>query len=329
MIRSFRIYAEQEKVWCVFLEYGDQDVTVEQIELKLTGLGVSEFDHAAIEAGLAEGTYSIREISVALPSNLAGACWAEVKEEGEVTIHAAPCLGHGCTIGPKDVDEEVDKAGFKEYFHLDDVIKRNLQALPKSPKAISFHAAEKRDATLEIDISPDRKTAYFSYFPPCGGSHITFEQAMAKLHDAGVVAGIDEDRLRGIEGCTEKISRQQVAVSTDAEDGKDASIEYRFDVSGANTGPRINEKDLANYRDLGLFECFELGAELAVKIPATEGVSGLDIFREIHRPQERPRHPASEGQEHACQRQGSECARGIGFRSTQARRGKSHHGGSA
>jgi hypothetical protein len=279
MIRKFKLYADNERVWGVFLKYGPDDsrVTLEEVTKVLADRGITEYQAADVERCLQAGEYQTIDLGPAPSIDIPGACWILVKEDKTIMACITASLGRGKPLTSFDVVEEIKVAGYGDHFRQDDVISRNLQALLKTPKLSMFQVVEARDALIEVEMARDLKTAMMSFSRAHGGAKLTYEGAIAKLNAAGVNYGIDENRLKEILDANRDVKNVLIATALEPIAGKDAELKFLFDAYGTKVGPRIKEHDLADFRDLGLFENAELGQVLAEKIPATAGTEGKDV----------------------------------------------------
>lgn len=278
MILSYKIYADEGRVWCAFLEYGDKShgVSLKEIEEALKSSGIEEYNHSAISEHLELGSYALVEISDNPPKDLNGACWVASRGDGGIIANIVPACGKGRQVNSENVIRELNLAGYGHYYIFDDEIRRNVQTVGRAGKLVSFLAAEPRPAEVKFEIAKDKKSARMTYQKALGGNSLTYLEVLEKLQAAGVIEGIDEEAIKMVLEKDQDAINVLVASAIEPQDGNDATIKYLFDVNKSGA-PRINDKNSADYRDLGLFNSVEKGTPLAVKTPATEGVDGIDV----------------------------------------------------
>ncbi len=278
MLKSYKLYAENGKLFLVVLEYGNGNVTVESITEAIGNLGLDFHNENPVQEAIKNDKYAVVEVASPPPANLHGVFWLELDvADGTVTAHLYPPIGTGRPATETEIVEELKQTEFNKCYIDRDAARENVEKCNKKKEPASFLLAERRDAVLAVELSEDRRTALLDYTPPMGGSKPDFNEALKLLEKNGVVYGVDEARLKEILDAGRIISKQQIAHAKAAVHGVDASIEFLFDAHGENQGPRIRENDTADFRDLGLRENVEEGAQLVKKNPATQGEDGTDV----------------------------------------------------
>ncbi len=135
---------------------------------------------------------------------------------------------------------------------------------------------------IEVKISADKMKCNVKVKPPIEVEKpITKEEVIKLLKSRGVIYGIDESAIEEIFTYGIFNSEVTVAKGTPPENGKDSSIEYKFDITGEGK-PKLKEDEegKVNFKELNIVESVEAGAFLAVKIPALLGKDGTNIFGE-------------------------------------------------
>ncbi len=132
------------------------------------------------------------------------------------------------------------------------------------------------DAVATVELAEQEMKAYVELRPPgINGADLTFDGLIAVLSNNGVVYGIQEDVLRGLEDSPRYNTRVLVAQGAPAEDGADARIEYSFKTERA---PVLKEKNgRVDFRELNLVENVVAGQIVARKIPAGQGHEGRTV----------------------------------------------------
>lgn len=278
MIQSFKLYVSRGQLNLVLLEYGSEAVTIDRIAVALSNAGIGDFDRGPIEEALGKGIFTTLELICLPPTNLDGACWIEYDSaEGSAKVSIYPPFGQARPINERNVVQELEEAKCGEFFRFTDVILRNIDTVRKMGAPAAFKAAERRDGEIRVEVTEDRRTAYMTYNRPFGGKVPQMEDAQAVLEASKVVFGVDQNRVREIVENGHDVHKQRVAGAKEPTNGQDAKVEYLFDAYHANVGPRIDERDLADFRDLGTFENVDIGTPLAMKTPATPGEEGTDV----------------------------------------------------
>ena len=282
MIKRFKLFADKGKVSLALLEYGEDNVTFEQISEELARNEVEEFDENAVRKALSENVASVIVIKELKEDEgllrFAGACWITIDDlNNAAKVNIYPPIGTGKTINETDIIVELKLSGCGEYYILNDILRRNLENFKKTPSKAIFKIAERRNAILKVEISEDRRTAYLSYTEPFGGDRPSFDETLKKINEAKVVFGINEDRIKEILEKNEFVSKQRIAGAREAENGTDGSIEYLFDAFQKNVGPFIREDGSVDFRDIDLFENVDEDTPLVRKTPPTLGVDGTDV----------------------------------------------------
>jgi len=150
------------------------------------------------------------------------------------------------------------------------------------------------DGKFEISITEDNLKCFVTVYPAKeGGIPVTEEDVLNALKEKGI-ANIKTDKLREI--FTNNLFFEEVIVAegTPARNGEDAKIEFKIKVSDeAQYNFHEDEKGRVDFKEINLIENVVAGQVLAIKIPATEGKPGVDIYgNEI---------PASDGKDIALQ----------------------------
>ncbi|MDF2565108.1 MAG: hypothetical protein K0Q53_1503 [Massilibacillus sp.] len=119
------------------------------------------------------------------------------------------------------------------------------------------------EAMIDISIAKDAPTA-------------TISQLADKLRDAGVVYGIDDCILATL---TETRFAQNIVCARGIEprNGEKAYLKYYFDADSQGR-PEEQEDGRVDFKETNSFLCVEEAKLLVEKVPATPGVSGIDVF---------------------------------------------------
>ena len=133
---------------------------------------------------------------------------------------------------------------------------------------------------IRIRVSDDRLKAFANVTPPMDSDQsMTKEDVIKALEEYGVVHGIDDEGLEEIFTYGSYNVDVAVAKGTPPKDGQDASIELKFETSGAGK-PKAKEDEHGNvdHRELNLIDSVEAGDVLAVKQPPVPGEPGKNVL---------------------------------------------------
>lgn len=130
---------------------------------------------------------------------------------------------------------------------------------------------------LRLQITPDE--ARMTVYSACQreGHPVTAEEALARLAQLNVVHGVDKAAVREI--TERKLYDREIAVAraTRPVNGRDASVEEKVKVDFTHrpveaAGVRTNLREMENLTQV------REGQVLALKVPATAGADGTDVF---------------------------------------------------
>lgn len=135
-----------------------------------------------------------------------------------------------------------------------------------------------KDGWVKVTVDSGKINAYLEVYKPTGkGRECTFDQAMSALQNYNVVFGIMEDKIRE---ALRNYDKALVAQGKMPVDGEPARLEFHFPLPSKTLSPRIDEKGVADYHDLGLINNIHRGDLLVTKIKATEGIPGVNVAGE-------------------------------------------------
>jgi uncharacterized protein len=158
-------------------------------------------------------------------------------------------------------------AGVLDYGEIDGVI--HLRVRP--------HV----DAAVHVEISDDRMEGRLSLMEGVGtGLRLQREQVDQALEKAGVVHGIDDDRVaKAMEAAKAGVAVENVVVArgTPAVDQSENQLEFTVDTSG-DPGVRIRKDGTADFKNRNTITSVKAGQELCRILPSRqEGVDGTDV----------------------------------------------------
>jgi len=133
-----------------------------------------------------------------------------------------------------------------------------------------------KDKLYDIRKSKDEMEATLTVNFLSGDDEPNFEDAKKELQEAGIVHGIDEDKLKKI--FDEKLYNQEfvIAKGTPKVDGIDAKLKYFFDPN-KSIRPQEDEKGNVDYKDVNIISNVRKGDKLVELIPPVQGKDGTAV----------------------------------------------------
>ncbi|WP_199884057.1 DUF342 domain-containing protein [Anaerosinus massiliensis] len=132
------------------------------------------------------------------------------------------------------------------------------------------------EATIRVRVSSNRLEAMVDISVPAAAPAVTVTQLIEHLKNAGVVYGIDKVVLETLS--KSRLAKNIVcAQGIPPREGDTAYLKYHVDVE-CQGRPEEQEDGRVDFKETNTFLCVEKGALLVEKIPATIGVSGIDVF---------------------------------------------------
>lgn len=164
---------------------------------------------------------------------------------------------------------------------IENVDIKALQALLEATDGLPVKIAERRpdtvkDARAVITLSPDEMYAYLEIEPALGGKTLERKDIEAALAAAGVTYGIDWERVEAALAEQDSPTRHIIAQGKPPVDGRDAYIDYRFNIEKERRPVEL-EDGRVDFYNIQMVQNVTPGQVLAVKIPAQEGVPGLTV----------------------------------------------------
>jgi uncharacterized protein (DUF342 family) len=136
-----------------------------------------------------------------------------------------------------------------------------------------------------LRVSEDKLTVFLSVHPPSSSGRMMTVELVEKLLDGrGIVQGIDRSAIK--QALNEAVAKNipihdlVIAEGKAAQRGEDAQIELKFQPEKiAGTIDEISGK--IDYKERESLQKVNSGTLLAVKIPPTPGIVGVDVFGDI------------------------------------------------
>lgn len=196
---------------------------------------------------------------------------------GRLLIAAVePTLDYPAGLPIQEIKAMICDEGCGDWFVYEDAVKDLARKIGNLPAPKQYEVAECRDYRVEVQISPDRLTAWISAIPAFGGAPLTEESLRRDLAEQHVCFGIDEEALRRIvaaNGCEREVIARGVAPVG----GSPARFEELVKESEHKGIPQEMEDGRVDFKDLGLFISVKKGEPLLRRIPPSEGVPGTGV----------------------------------------------------
>lgn len=176
--------------------------------------------------------------------------------------------------------EEVMK--YLELINLGDYDSVGLNNyLKKADYSAEFVLANKEimaeNERCQVQIINHGESAVARFYPASTkGRKLTRDDIISDLKFYGVVHGIREDVIDAFLKNPEYCRDYVMAVATPPVQGKDAHIEYFFDIN-TTAKPKLNEDGSVDFHHLGNIKPVEVGEKLAVLTPADRGKPGISV----------------------------------------------------
>lgn len=143
----------------------------------------------------------------------------------------------------------------------------------------SMDIAEKRDGQLEITTSEDDLQVLLTITQPYGGHAIEIEAIKHRIAQTGILAKPD---FKAINTALESGFCDKLPIASGIKPKKGNNSQFEKLVSNLLTsGPKIDEKGIANYHDINKFVVVEAGDPLMLRHPPTGGENGQDVFGKV------------------------------------------------
>lgn len=135
------------------------------------------------------------------------------------------------------------------------------------------------DALLVIDVSKDEMLATVTVTPPAlSGAEVSEEQIIRNLQIQGVVAGIEEDKIKEFVDNPVYNAPCEVAAAVKPQDGRDAYMVFNFETDPSKLKIKETKSGNVNFKELNQIQNVVKGQPLAQKMPPERGKAGKTLF---------------------------------------------------
>ncbi len=181
------------------------------------------------------------------------------------------------------IKDALAKQGLSDLFLYENALSNLVKKYSSPSESFVSEIGERRDDGYTIKIDDDKMTARLPLTPPSGGAPATLFQIQLTLQERGIVKGIMTNEIEAAlkEGySTERIIAQGVHPVK----GIDARFQSLIPKIRERK-PQVDQRGIANYRDLGQLIVVRPGDPLMCRTPPTEGQKGWDITGQVLMPQ--------------------------------------------
>lgn len=176
-----------------------------------------------------------------------------------------------------DFNQAVAAAGFGGC-RLDDSALMAATAQYSAGAAFESVIGEAVDGAFDIRIAADQLRVYLSCRPARGGAPVTAVRILEQARRDGITAELD---LAAIAGALDAGGDDVlIASGRAAVDGANGRFESLIPRAKARS-PHLDERGLADFRDLGEIPAVKVGDALMRRVPPTGGEAGLTVLGKI------------------------------------------------
>jgi uncharacterized protein (DUF342 family) len=197
--------------------------------------------------------------------------------KGDVLLKVTPPAGKGKPATEAEARGALERRRILGYNDI--LVRQAVKDMTGSyVRVAAFQHNPANDSFVRIEISEDEMSAYVLVTPPgVGGGDISYEGLKRLLNGDGVIYGIKEDVLAQ---CTDRPTygtRVCVAEGKPAMNGKDAHMDYFFEVDPSSARFRETTVGAVNFKDLNIIQNVMTGDKLARKMPPEKGEHGRTV----------------------------------------------------
>jgi hypothetical protein len=181
------------------------------------------------------------------------------------------------------IKQALAKQGLSGLFLYENSLLNLLKQYNNANEGFVLEIGERRDGGCILKIDDDKMTAKLTLTPPYGGASVALFQIQLALQEKGIVSGIMTDEIEAAlkDGyAAERI----IAKGLHPVRGTDAQFQSLVPEIRERK-PQVDERGIANYRDLGQLIVVKQGDPLMRRTPPSEGKKGQDITGQILMPQ--------------------------------------------
>ena len=173
---------------------------------------------------------------------------AVTEADGQIFLRVQPDAQRPA-VDPAALHVLLTESGLANCWLLEDAISTAANDCNIRQSPFVVQVGERRDAAIEVHITPDAMAAALSLKPPRGGKPASIEDVIRALTEAGIVFGIDEAAL--IQACQlGAVEQLSVASGLAPMDGADTVFEELVPQT-VDRAPKVDADGLIDYREHG------------------------------------------------------------------------------
>ncbi len=210
---------------------------------------------------------------------LNGYCTIEAREDGVfLTVH--PPIGAGEKLSLEKATAVIGDKGVTDVDFSE--VERACELSHEVPvKIADFKPETYPEVNVVITVDKDGMTAFMTLEGTEFNRMPSLDQVINIIKDAGVVTGIDEERISDLVELNILNRRASIAQGTPPSPGQDAYLNYRFKPPGEHHQLSQGEGEKVDHRNLGTVQNITKGEPMAEKVPASEGKDGCTVTGDV------------------------------------------------
>lgn len=213
---------------------------------------------------------------------LANALTFKLSDDGKLLATFEACE----TKPPLDaamVKEALVQQGLSRLFLYENALSNLIKQYNDASEGFELEIGERRDGVCSFKIDDDKMAVRLTLIPPYGGTPVALLQIQLALQEKGVISGIMLDEIKA--ALTDGYATDRIiAQGLRPVQGVDTQFQSLVPEIRERK-PQVDERGIANYRDLGQLIVVKQGELLMRRIPPTEGKKGQDVTGQILTPQ--------------------------------------------
>ena len=196
----------------------------------------------------------------------------------EILVKVILPAGQGKNV---DAKELITDARRSDTLDLDESLLKKIAKTGTDGKyeiVGKYRHVKAGDASLAIDISKDELVATVTAMAPAmGGAEISADMIRRALDTQGVVAGVEDDKINDFVDNPVYGTPYEVAHAIMPQDGRDAYMQYNFEIDSSKFRAKQTEDGKVNFKELNQIQNVVKGQPLAVKMSPEKGKSGKTL----------------------------------------------------
>lgn len=164
------------------------------------------------------------------------------------------------------------------FFIDDDAIPALIAKCREAGERFVFELGARRDGKLMCMVSASKMEALITIVPPFGGDPVTADKVYAALKEKGVVFGIDD---QAIAAAVEAGAAHHCVIAAGRPPVPGADVVFKSLIPEmSERQPHLDERDIADYHNMGDIISVKVGEPLLRRIPPTPGAPGQNLMGE-------------------------------------------------